>query len=217
MLRITQILIDHQLSGHILTENDLAHVLPGTDAARYALINKARKKNEIIRLKRGLYIINATFQTKPFSRHQIANAIVPESYVSTEAALAYYQWIPERVDLITSIMSHGNKKSFKNLIGHFEYRKIPIHPYEFFNGITRDTQGTHPVMIATPIRALLDLVYLHRIEWEGLEWLYGSLRIEPDYLKQISQTQLVLFRGVYKSKRVNQFLEELIKALKYDK
>ena len=210
---MTQKLIEQQLTQHILTESDLAHLFPGTDAARYAIINKACKKNEIIRLKRGLYIINKRFQTKPFSLYQIANALIPESYVTAEAALAYHQWIPERVHRVTSVISDGNKKIFSNPMGEFEYRKIPTQPYEFFSGVIRVIHAENPVLIASPARAILDLAYLSRMQPISVEWLYDSLRIEPEHVKQLPITSLISLRGVYKSKKVNQFLEHLIKVL----
>ena len=62
----------------------------------------------------------------------IANAICAPSYISLEAALAYYQLIPESVYTVTSVTTRKTIK-FRTPVGDFEYRSIKP---ELFFGYT---------------------------------------------------------------------------------
>lgn len=55
------------------------------------------KHDEIIRLKRGLYVVNPEITSKTLSTGLMANHIYAPSYVSMSTALRYYGLIPEAV------------------------------------------------------------------------------------------------------------------------
>ena len=73
--------------------------------------------------------------------------------------------------------------------------------------------GGQPVLMAQPLRALLDLVCLKKIEWQGLAWLVQGLRIEEDVLNRVTETELRTLKQVYKHQRVKNFIAELGIAL----
>ena len=52
------------------------------------------KHDEIIRLKRGLYVVNPDITGKTLSTELMANHIYAPSYVSMSTALRYYGLIP---------------------------------------------------------------------------------------------------------------------------
>lgn len=110
MLNSTEKIYRSNLKNHVFTSNDLQHLFGGTSARRHALVNKALKKQEIIRLYRKFYILNDKYTTYRFSKYYIACRIQSRCYVSLESALAYHGWIPERVVDITT--AHGNSKIF---------------------------------------------------------------------------------------------------------
>lgn len=56
------------------------------------------KKGLIIRLKRGLYVLNENDRKIEPSRIFLANSLYSPSYVSTAYALGYYDLIPEKVE-----------------------------------------------------------------------------------------------------------------------
>lgn len=56
------------------------------------------KKGLIIRLKRGLYVLNENNRKIEPSRIFLANSLYSHSYVSTAYALGYYDLIPEKVE-----------------------------------------------------------------------------------------------------------------------
>ena len=87
----------------------------------------------------------------------IANRIYRPSYISLEAALAYYGFIPEAVFSTTSV-STRKTKTFATFYGKMIYRHI--HPRCFF-GYRLVEFGDFRFKIATPEKAVLDFLYLN--------------------------------------------------------
>jgi len=114
------------------------------------------KKNEIIRLKRGLYVSSPTIHKQLLSRELIANHLYGPSYVSLETALSFYGIIPERTETMRSITFKRSKK-FKTSLGLFEYQSIPSKIYSI--GFRQEFVGdNYAYLIATPEKALCDLL-----------------------------------------------------------
>ncbi|MEO0124293.1 MAG: hypothetical protein ABIL69_09880, partial [candidate division WOR-3 bacterium] len=61
-----------------------------------------QKKGLVIKLKRGLYILNENDRKIEPSRIFLANALYSPSYVSTTYAFGFYDLIPEKVIDVTS-------------------------------------------------------------------------------------------------------------------
>jgi len=57
MLRSTEIIQQAGFGERIFTERELAHLFGGTPARRYGLVNKALAKNELVKIRRGVYIL----------------------------------------------------------------------------------------------------------------------------------------------------------------
>src|SRR3990170_9057478 len=68
-------------------------------------ITSLLKDNIIIRVKKGLYIFADKYRREPICLELLANLLYGPSYVSLEYALSFYNEIPEKVELITSITS----------------------------------------------------------------------------------------------------------------
>ena len=71
-----------------------------------------------------------------------------------------------------------------------------------------------PFLLASPLRALADLVYINKINWDGINYLTNSLRIDTEHLGQIDPDHFLAIKKVYRSMRVLHFLESLQKELK---
>ena len=213
MLSSTEYILDSQLGQHVFTDTDLAVALPGTPASRYALVNKALARQEWIRLKRGCYVLNQKYAPFALSLMYFSSKMVPHSYISLETALSLHGLIPERVSSIFSIVSHGKNRTFKNHFGEFTYYVLPTNPYEFLTGVTRAEVGGQPFFLATPLRALADLMYIKKLTYTGLEWLTDSLRIEIEALMILSTNDFKMLHLVYRSKRVLHFLAQFEKDL----
>ena len=79
------------------------------------------------------------------------------SYVSLQSALAYYGMIPEHVPVTTSVTT-SRPAHWETPLGVFDFRHIQI---DFFDGNRLvDLGEKQRAFIATPEKALLDLVYL---------------------------------------------------------
>ncbi len=208
-------IIDMGFSDHILTDVDLNNLLDGTAAARYGMVNKALKKGELIKIRRGLYLLAEKYRHTKLSKYFLASRIVPHSYISLESALSFHGWIPERVTTITSVLALGRTKKFITPFGEFIFYQLPINEYEFLTGVSRieEIQGK-PFLLASPLRALTDYVYLKKIAWQGLNYLTDSLRIDKEQLMQIDPEHFIDIKKVYRSKHVLHFLDRLKKELK---
>ncbi len=214
MLTTIEKIVDSDLAKHAFTEVDLEQLFDGTAASRYALVNKALKKEELIRLRRGLYILCEKYFPGNLSKYYLANRIIPHSYISLESALSYHGWIPERVESITCVSTSKRALSFATKFGEYHYYPIPTNEYEFLTGVKREKAGGYPFLIATPLRALADLFYIKRINWQGIDFLTDSLRIEQEELSTISEDQIINLKEVYRSKRILSLLNNLSKELK---
>jgi hypothetical protein len=72
------------------------------------------------------------------------------------------------------------------------------------------------MLVAKPCRALMDLVCLRKIAWEGPGWLSEGLRIDPDLLRSITRQDVNTLKQVYKHKRLKSFLSSLCRELRID-
>jgi hypothetical protein len=79
--------------------------------------------------------------------------------------------------------------------------------------VARITIDRQTMLVARPLRALLDMVCLRKLEWQGLEWFEDSMRIEQEQLRSVTGEQLRTLKLVYKQKRMQQFLSKLETAL----
>jgi predicted transcriptional regulator of viral defense system len=115
------------------------------------------RAGQIIQLRRGLYTLAPDYQTEQPHSYVIANHLVRGSYVSLHTALSYYDLIPEHVAVVTSVTTVRPGK-WQNQYGHFSYQRI--QPALFFGFTYRQVTKTQWAYMATPEKALLDLIYL---------------------------------------------------------
>ena len=214
MLASTEKLLEKGFENQIFKEWSFASVFDGTPGKRYAIMNKALKKGEIVQLHRGVYILGAKYRSQHVSKFSIANRIISGSYISCETALSFHGWIPEKVDLVISMIAKGRTKSFSNMFGEFQYIKIAVNEYEFLSGIVRQELDGQPFLIAGPLRALADYVYIRKIKWTELNFLLDGMRIEIENLESLTLKDFDEVFSIYTSKRVLSFLHNLRKVLK---
>ena len=112
---------------------------------------------KVYQLRRGLYALAPPYQkTKPHP-FLIANRLVEPSYVSLQSALAHYGLIPEYVAVVTSVTT-GRSTRAETPLGRYQFQHIQR---DWFLGFaSRRVEGGQEVYLATPEKALLDLVYL---------------------------------------------------------
>jgi predicted transcriptional regulator of viral defense system len=211
MNRLTQEIIKFSPSG-MISGQDLATLLPEGDNKRQALIKRAIASGDLVHIRRGLYSLAPMYQKKHLSPLSIAQNIYGPSYISLESALRWHDWIPEAVYSYTSV-SLKNSKDFDTPVGMFSYRRVPQKT--FYAGVNRQTDDNDSVfLIASPLKALADYVYVHKCDWCGLEPVVESLRVEMEELGSLTSEDFDVITGNYNSRRVQLFYKGLRKDLK---
>lgn len=120
-------------------------------------LSRWTKTGRIIQLRRGLYTLAAPYQKVKPHPFTVANRMVRGSYVSCQSAMAYYGHIPEYVPTTISV-SASRPASWNTDLGTFTYRHIKP---AFHYGYTLEELGDgQQAYVATPEKALLDLIYL---------------------------------------------------------
>jgi predicted transcriptional regulator of viral defense system len=113
------------------------------------------KKGYLLQLKKGVYVFNDTYRKVVPSQRFIANYLVMPSYLSLEYALGYYDLIPERVTVYSSLTTKKTQ-TFTNNLGKFEYCSIKE---SLFFGFIKATSDNQEFFIALPEKAILDFFY----------------------------------------------------------
>jgi predicted transcriptional regulator of viral defense system len=115
------------------------------------------KAGRLFQLRRGLYALAPPYQKVRPHPFVIANRLVQGSYVSLQSALAHYGLIPEYVPVTTSV-TVGRPGRWQTPLGSFEFRHVQP---DLLRGCHRLELGSaQEAFVATPEKALLDLVYL---------------------------------------------------------
>ena len=115
------------------------------------------KTGKIIQLRRGVYMLAEPYRKKNPHPFLIANRLKRASYISLQSALAYYGMIPEYVPMVTSITT-GRPEHLHTKAGEFLYRHVKLFLFKDFHKI--EIFPAQFAFIATPEKALLDLLYL---------------------------------------------------------
>src|SRR5512137_1484416 len=112
---------------------------------------------KLYQLRRGLYTLAPPYQKVKPHPFVIANRLAPNSYVSCQSALAYYGLIPEYVPVTTSVTT-ARPIRWDTPLGSFEFRHVKV---ELLRGYRlTDLGNDQQAFVATPEKALLDLVHL---------------------------------------------------------
>ena len=196
----------------IFTFGDVTNWLPESSrAAVYAHIQRALKTGEVVQVRRGLYHLSREVYPKLVSTYVLANMIYGPSYVSFEAALSYYDWIPEAVRNIQCV-TNVRPKVFETIHGNFSYVMVKQTP--MMAGVTCRDDGHGSFLMASPLKALADLVACRGLDWTSCHPLIHSLRIEEEDLETLTGEDFDCLDGVYYSKRARTFLAGVRKDLK---
>ncbi len=130
-------------------------------AGRQALFNQIarwQKKGLIVKLRRGVYVLNENDRKIDPEKPFIANQLYTPSYVSLEYALSFYELIPEMVSDVTSITTKKTA-SFENKLGKFIYQHIRPRAFRGFK-LAKVASGAS-YFLAEPEKAIVDFIYLN--------------------------------------------------------
>ena len=162
------------------------------DATVDTYISRFLKFKEIFRLKRGLYI-SADFFSKnkddiSYSFY-LANIIRKPSYISSWSALQYYNLATEAIHLITSVTPKVTR-DYQTKAGSFAYQSIKK---ELFSDFSLE-KGKYDFFIASPSKALFDLLYFKTRQFRGISMikikaLVEELRIDINEMDKEEQAK----------------------------
>lgn len=206
MQTITELAIEKGKRA-VFTRQEASFWAGAEGAALNGLLKRAIQRQEIVRYRRGLYGLGPRYERYRIHPFALTQYLYGPSYISLECALAHHGWIPEAVYTI-SCASSTRSLSFDTPLGLFSFTRIPQNI--FFAGVRQETTSDGSVFfMASPLKALLDYVYVHRPEWNSLESAEESLRIEESELQAINATMVNELNGVYREKNVIRFLENV--------
>jgi len=150
-------------------------------------ISRFLKDKKIIALKRGLYVTNEFYEKnkhKTSYLFYIANVLRKPSCISSWTALQYYGLATEVIYTITSVTTKVTK-NYKTKVGAFTYQSIKKDLFSDFSVVK---EGEFHFFIATPSKALFDLLYFKTKQLKGLSereinHLVEELRIDIDEME----------------------------------
>lgn len=171
------------------------------------------KNGYIIRLKRGLYVINPEHSGKVLSSELIANHLYAPSYISMSTALRYYGHIPEAVYVHQS-MTVKHSRSFQTPIGSYDYKYISRESFPI--GVRSIHKGDYAFLMASPEKALCDLIansskvnlrYMKDVE----TYLEQDIRMDVDEFYKMDAT---IFEDYIKVGKKADSISTLLKLLR---
>ncbi|NYJ28684.1 hypothetical protein [Allomuricauda sp. ARW1Y1] len=152
-------------------------------------ISELIKKNELISIRRGLYVIGPEMDLPSPEPFLIANHLRGPSYVSLEAALFYWNLIPERIYEISSA-TIKTSKTYKTPVGRFSYHQLKPPYYSYgIKSIAYSPKQT--ALIASPEKALCDKIVLTpRVNLRSIkqtqQFLLDDLRMDSEILNTLN-------------------------------
>jgi len=164
------------------------------DATVDTYISRFLKRKEIIHLKKGLYVAADFFNKNrgdvSYSFY-LANILRTPSYVSSWTALQYYDLTTESIYTITSITPKVTR-TYKTKTGTFAYQSIKTELFSDFSlikGVPASSTNRFDFFIASPPKALFDLLYFKTCRFRGVRFeninaLVEEMRIDIDEMNK---------------------------------
>lgn len=214
MHTVTKKIIEHDIADRFIRVEQLSRLLGGSAKRRYGLVNRVLKSGELVRLQRGLYMLADRYRNHPSHPFSLAQTLAPGSYVSFETALSYHGWIPEKVFTTSSVVPGRKSRQYEHeKMGNYSFHPLAVQKGFFLELVARHQVGGQTMLVAQPCRALMDLVCLRKIPWQGIGWLSEGLRIDLDLLRNISKKDIETLQQVYKHKKMKTFISSFSREL----
>ena len=210
MQRLTEISMEKAACG-VFTRPEVACWVGGSPQRQFSLLKRAVASGEVVRVHRGLYCLATKYLRQKLDPLVLAQRIYGPSYISLETALSYHGWIPEAVYAITSV-SLDRSREYDTPLGHFSFTRVPQEIfYAEVQRVEHDDGGSF--LLASPLKALADYVYVHKCTWDAARPVVESLRVDESLLAGIETDGLDRLLANYSSRRVQRFLGGLRKDL----
>jgi predicted transcriptional regulator of viral defense system len=132
------------------------------------------KTGKLLQLAKGLYALAEPYRKRTPHPFVLANAMKKASYVSLQSALGHFGMIPEHVPTVTSVTTRRPAR-VETPLGRFLFRHVKK---SWFCGYQQVDLGSgQRAFVATPEKALLDLVYLTPGRTTMTSWRSFDFRI----------------------------------------
>lgn len=157
-------------------------------------ISRFLKRKEILPLKRGLYISAKFFgsnKTDISYPYYLANILRTPSYVSSWTALQHYNLTTERIPWqLISITPKVTRKYEVRGVGTFSYQSIQKGLFSDYSLV----KGKFDFFIASPSKALFDLLYFRTRQFRGVSFenvgkMVEELRIDIDEMDEVERNK----------------------------
>lgn len=207
--------LKEKTGGLLLLNKNILRSFESRENVLNANIKYWLENNELILLKKGVYILKDKYDQEPqkdLYLEYIANQLIQPSYLSLEYVLAKYQLLTEPVNAITSITTKTTREAM-NKIGAFRYYSISqalFVDYEikyFYDS---------PIMIAKKSKALFDYLYIRFLRNAPInDSAVKNLRINWENISEKEFAKLYSYLALAKSERIKNVLD-IVKDLYYD-
>lgn len=179
-----------------------------TDFDKRRLVERTDKWY-LVPLKRGRYLFDDAPKHRDLLYHLAWRLYVP-SYISLQAALSWWQLIPETTMTITSISSKKTT-SFDTSIANRSYRSTKPHCLVWYQ-VQHSAYGSFAM--ATREKALADLLYF--FPQYGDEKAFEALRLDAEQLSRDFLPEIFLhYVALFEQKKLQRTAQHFISFLNH--
>lgn len=166
-----------------------------------------QKAGYIVSLRQGWYAFADCLQMPDYARF-FAGKICAPSYISLHTALSFYGIIPEAVVEITSVTTRKTCR-YDNAFGQFSYQTV--RPRLFWGFEPKTMRDGKQYMMATPEKAVIDLLYLYP-QYSSQDEM-RELRFDDDWMRdELDKERLMSFAERINSAALTERIRMLRKA-----
>lgn len=185
-------------------------LLAGKVSPEYVRLQLTRwtKSGRLYQLRRGLYAIAPPYQKVKPHPFVIANHLQHASYVSVQSALAFFGLIPETMHTTISVTA-GRPERLETPLGVFEFRHVKP---ELLCGYRMADLRSQQALVATPEKAVLDLVYLQ----PGGETMEYLIELRLQNLEQLNLSTLSTLSERFDTPKMRRAVENIIQLIQSD-
>lgn len=158
-------------------------------------------------LRQGWYAFADYLQQPDYARYFAGKMCAP-SYICLHTALSFYGIIPEAVVEITSVTTQKTCR-YENAFGQFSYQTI--RPRLFWGFEPKTMRDGKQYMMATPEKAIIDLLYLYP-QYSTLDEM-RELRFDEDWMREeLNKERLMEYAERIGSNALTRRVKLLMKA-----
>lgn len=163
-------------------------------------ISRYLKNKEFFQLKRAVYVTSDFYSINKNDvsyAFYLANVIRSPSYVSSLAALQYYNLTTEAIHSVTSVTTRVTRE-YRTRAGNFSYQSIKKDEFTGFSL----SKGKFEFFIAPPSKALFDLLYFRTHQFRAMnnkdvKKLIAELRVDFDEMEPQEKAKFNNMIGKY--------------------